>query len=63
MSPIIRRKRIITHEDALRASRSIMRRALSEIAYYGKDEDNAALALKALREEHERYVALVRVSS
>lgn len=51
-----RSRNTATHEDALQHSRSVMKRALSEIAFYSDDEEASKKALAALDAEHQAYV-------
>ena len=55
---LVTKRKIIgaTHEDALLASRYVMKRALSEIAYYCKEGESASqIAFDALIEQEEIY--------
>lgn len=48
----------MTHEAALQASRSIMKEALSKIAYFGgTDKNSSAIAHAALLAQHEAYTS------
>jgi hypothetical protein len=46
-----------THEDALQASRSVMKRALSQIAFFCKDAEASSIALAAFEEQQAVYKA------
>jgi hypothetical protein len=48
------------HEAALQASRSVMKRALSEIVFYGGDEKCAAIAAAALQRQSDVYAEGLR---
>jgi hypothetical protein len=48
------KKRKPTHEDALQASRSVMKQALNEIAYW-KTGESSDIAIRALEKEHDVY--------
>ncbi len=45
-----------TYADALRESRSVMKAALTQIAFFGKDEDAAKIATDVLEEAQDVFV-------
>jgi hypothetical protein len=50
----------VAFEDALQASRAVMKRALTEIAWYGQDAEARRVAQEALRTESVAYSEGVR---